>query len=239
MKLISNGLSHQGFVRHTNEDALLELPEHKVWVIADGMGSHVHGDFASELIITEIKNQLSNGACHNNKLSAIRDALSNANERLYHYSVNQLKGQKVGSTAVVLVLTEDTYHYIWVGDSRGYLLRNNVLSQQTRDHSQVNELLDEGAITDAQATAHPLNSKVSRAIGVSANVIIDSVQGPLVHNDTFLLCSDGLTGQLSDVEIEHALIDSATNVNAQNLVQSVLDRGAQDNVSCILVKYAS
>ncbi|MEO2280058.1 PP2C family protein-serine/threonine phosphatase [Pseudoalteromonas pernae] len=229
--------SHRGLVRKDNEDAVLELPNHQVWVVADGMGGLSDGHYASQTVVTHVAKRLEQDTGNHSTVELVVQALQAANEDLYHYGVEELSGKRIGSTAVALVIDEDDYHFIWAGDSRGYLFREGALVQQTRDHSRANQLLDGGSITSIQAASHPLKHEVARAIGVSRHVAIEVVQGRLKSNDTFLLCSDGLHDALSDFEIEGALIDATIDASVEKLVHSVLVRGARDNVSCVLAKF--
>ncbi|TMP86752.1 serine/threonine-protein phosphatase [Pseudoalteromonas ruthenica] len=236
MSITSYAQSHRGVVREINEDALVELPQHNVWVVADGMGGHAAGDYASQLVVDVLKRHLDSVGSGNVNCNVIIAALEDANTQLYQHSQENMDGKTMGSTAVVLFLHEQSYYFIWVGDSRGYLLRRDRLEQQTRDHSQVNELVDEGVITEEQAAVHPLSNVITRAVGVAPEVQPEVMQGKLQDKDVFLLCSDGLTGEVSDLEIESSLSPLNIIDAGMALMHSALVRGAKDNVTCILVK---
>ena len=136
-----------------------------------------------------------------------------------------------------LFVKNERYYILWVGDSRAYLLRNSKLTQVSRDHSQVNDLIDEGMISVEEAKNHPLSNVITRAVGVMDEVKVDVVEGDINTGDIFLLCSDGLTGELSDEEICLSLEPSSIIDSGMALMHSSLVRGAKDNVTCILVKY--
>ncbi|WP_105264659.1 PP2C family protein-serine/threonine phosphatase [Pseudoalteromonas sp. T1lg76] len=236
MQLNSFAQSHRGVIRSKNEDALLALPEQGVWVVADGMGAHSGGEYASAQVIEVVKQQLLKRP-HNIPLYlTLVSAFEDANRQVFDYSQLYMQGKTMGSTAVALVLDGPDFYFIWVGDSRGYLFRNNQLEQQTRDHSRINLLLDTGVITSAQVASHPLQHEVVRALGVKRQVQVEVMHGKRHKQDIFLLCSDGLTDKLSDFEIEVSL--NATNIHSAGkaLMHSALSHGAGDNVTCILVK---
>ena len=234
MPVTSSAVTHQGLVRTKNEDAFVELTKQRVWVVADGMGGLSEGQFASQKVISIMQQRLSNQDPKHITTQTIMSALQEANTELFAYSEHSLAGAKLGATVAILLLTESHYYFIWAGDSRGYLLRDAQLTQQTRDHSRANQLLDGGTITSAQATSHPSGHEVVRAIGVKSDVQLELCQGQLHRGDAFLLCSDGLNDALSDFEIEKELNSGHSN-SAQALVQAVLLRGARDNVSCIVI----
>ncbi|WP_105189090.1 PP2C family protein-serine/threonine phosphatase [Pseudoalteromonas sp. T1lg48] len=236
MHFTSFAQSHRGVIRSKNEDAFLALPEQQVWAVADGMGAHSRGDYASAQVIEVVKQHLANHTHHSPLYRTLRGAFEDANTQLFSHSQQRMQGKTMGSTAVALVLDGAEYYFIWVGDSRGYLFRNGRLEQQTRDHSRVNVLLDAGVITSAQAASHPLQHEVVRAIGVKADVQVEVVRGYWQAGDIFLLCSDGLTEKVSDFEIEVSLSSNNINAAGQALMHSALTRGAGDNVTCILVK---
>ncbi|WP_105254554.1 PP2C family protein-serine/threonine phosphatase [Pseudoalteromonas sp. T1lg75] len=236
MGLTSFAQSHCGVIRSKNEDAFLALPEQRVWVVADGMGAHSKGDYASSQVIEIVRQHLHNKAQSTPLHRTLINAFEDANKQLFHHSQQLMQGKTMGSTAVALVLDGTDFYFIWVGDSRGYLFRNNRLEQQTRDHSRVNVLLDSGVITSAQAASHPLQHEVARAIGVKHDVQVEVVHGTWQTDDIFLLCSDGLTQKLSDFEIEVSLATANLQAAGQALMHSALTRGAGDNVTCILVK---
>ncbi|XQF94203.1 PP2C family protein-serine/threonine phosphatase (plasmid) [Pseudoalteromonas espejiana] len=157
--------------------------------------------------------------------------------KLSDYSAQYLGSKTAGSTVTALFIKDNHYYVLWVGDSRAYMLRNGQLTQVSRDHSQVNDLIDEGVISVEEAKTHPLSNVITRAVGVTDEVKVDVVQGELNSNDIFLLCSDGLTGELSDEEICLSLKHNSIIDSGMALMHSSLVRGARDNVTCIIVKY--
>lgn len=233
-KLISDAQSHKGLVRKINEDACLDLAEYGVWVVADGMGGHAAGDVASQLIVDTIKAAVQRGTQPSVQL--LTSALQQANSELCLYSEQHLAGHTAGSTVVVLLLDKWHYHFLWAGDSRGYILRHGVLRQLTRDHSQVNDMVDEGLLSSDEAESHELANVITRAVGVEAELVVDVVSGVWQSGDVFLLCSDGLNKELTDTEI-HQYLNHTNLVEANRaLLHSTLVAGARDNVTCVLVR---
>lgn len=233
----SYAITHRGAVRQLNEDAHVEINSHNLWVVADGMGGHEAGEVASQLVVDVIRTQVEKFKLEDLNVSDIVKAIEDANKQLTEYSAQYLSNKTAGSTVTALFVKNERYYILWVGDSRAYLLRNSKLTQVSRDHSQVNDLIDEGIISVEEAKNHPLSNVITRAVGVMDEVKVDVVEGDINTGDIFLLCSDGLTGELSDEEICLSLEPSSIIDSGMALMHSSLVRGAKDNVTCILVKY--
>ncbi|GAA5217855.1 protein phosphatase 2C domain-containing protein [Corallincola platygyrae] len=237
-KLVSYGNSHPGKVRTHNEDAFLELPEYGVWMVADGMGGHSAGDVASQMLVDtvlEVVQQVPKGRLSIDLLSA---AIQQANARIYEYGQRYQAGSTVGSTAALLFIDNGLFHCLWAGDSRFYVLRQGRLSQKSRDHSQVMDMVDEGTLALDEVESHPLSNVITRAVGVGRDLRLDQVSGIVLPEDRFLLCSDGLNKELSDEDILRCMdAESLTNASLA-LLHSALVKGASDNVTTILVDIA-
>lgn len=233
----SHAQSHRGAVRTINEDAFLDLPQHGIWVVADGMGGHSAGDVASQLVIDAIESVIETVSPDKMSCEILIQALKSANESLLNLSKSQLDGKVAGSTVVILFIKDNRFYMLWAGDSRGYLLRDNELIQFTRDHSQVNEMVDEGLISQDEAETHPLANVITRAVGVDKKLEVEVKELFLHDKDVFLLCSDGLNKELSDTEIEQALQSGSIIDSGMALMHTSLVRDARDNVTCILVKH--
>ncbi|MEO3878919.1 PP2C family protein-serine/threonine phosphatase [Rheinheimera fenheensis] len=233
-QVVSHAQTHKGLVRKINEDACLDLADSGVWLVADGMGGHAAGDIASQLVVDTIKVAVQRAAQVSVRL--LTESLLQANEELCRYSEKHLNGHTAGSTVVLLLLDKWHYHFLWAGDSRGYLLRNNVLRQITRDHSQVNEMVEQGLLRSEEAEHHELANVITRAVGVDPYLSIDVISGVWQPGDVFLLCSDGLNKELSDDEIYQYLAHNNIAEANRALLHSTLVAGARDNVTCILVK---
>lgn len=236
MYLSSHAQTHRGAVRKLNEDAFLELPQQGVWVVADGMGGHAAGDVASQLVIDTIQQAVEYNTADQITTEILIQALQQSNTKLQQMSNSQFAGNIVGSTVVILWIKGDQYTFLWAGDSRGYLLRNHTLQQITKDHSQVNDMVDEGMLKAEEAESHPLANVITRAVGVDETLNIDIKSGQVLVGDVLLLCSDGLNKEVSDIEIEKALQPGNIIDAGMALMHASLVRNARDNVTCILVK---
>ncbi len=232
----SAGRSHVGMVRAINEDACLAMPELGLWAVADGMGGHEAGDIASQMIVETLQ-EIPLPLTWPDFLHSVREALHDVNRRLREESAQRYQHRTIGSTVVVLLAHEHQCACLWVGDSRIYRLRNGQLEQLTRDHSHVQELVDQGLLTPEEAHRHPLANVITRAVGSADDLQIDEVVYPLQAGDLFLLCSDGLNKTVPDEEITRLLAHS--NHNCQEAVKAfihlALMRDASDNVTTIVV----
>lgn len=133
--------SHAGKVRPYNEDALLDMTEQHIWVVADGMGGHSAGDIASQMLVDRVARHMQDVS--NTNIDDIRRVVQEANLEIYQYAQNHLDGKTMGTTLVLLFIQDGYYHCLWVGDSRIYQLRSGNFVQKTRDHSQVMDLVDQ------------------------------------------------------------------------------------------------
>ncbi len=232
----SAGRSHVGMVRAINEDACLSMPELGLWAVADGMGGHEAGDIASQMIVEALQ-QTTQPHTWPEFLHSVRETLYRVNQSLREQSVQRYQNRTIGSTVVVLLAYENQCACLWAGDSRIYRLRNAQLEQLTRDHSHVQELVDQGLLAPAEAQRHPLANVITRAVGSAEDLQIDEVMHPLQAGDLFLLCSDGLNKAVPDEEITRLLEHS--NHNCQEAVKAfihlALMRDASDNVTTVVV----
>ncbi len=226
--------THSGKVRPYNEDALLEMSEAGLWVVADGMGGHSAGDIASQMLVDRIARHIKDSKTTN--IDELRTVVQQANKEIFDYAQAHLEGKTMGTTLVLLFMQDGYFHCLWVGDSRIYQLREGRFSQKTRDHSQVMDLVEQGLLAFEDAESHPLANVITRAIGVDEVVTIDQVSGQLADGDQFLLCSDGLSKELTNDEMHKTLHADSVNQAGLALMHSALVRGASDNVTCALIK---
>jgi len=234
LRWTSAAASHVGMVRRLNEDACLALPERGLWAVADGMGGHAAGEVASQTIIDAL-GQLSPPPDWDAFCAAAQASLRQANQQLREESVERYHHRVIGSTVVVLLAYEDQGACLWAGDSRLYRLRNGQLQQLTRDHSHVQDLVDQGLISAEQAVHHPLSNVITRAVGSEETLNVDIRRFPLQAGDTFLLCSDGLYKAVSLMDIAGILTDDVPQEVAQALIHAALVRNADDNVTVVVV----
>lgn len=226
---------HVGRVRAANEDAILALPDIGLWAVADGMGGHLAGAFASRTIIEALQSippHLSTDLL----MQRVEGAIDTAQQTLREFGRAQNPPKTAGATVVVLLSDGVRFACLWAGDSRAYRKRGDQFAQLTRDHSLVQQLVDGGLLDPAQAEKHPDSHIVTRAVGADAKLALETVQGDLRPGDTFLLCSDGLSKVMSAAQLSDALQTEDLEQAAQQLLDETLARGAPDNVSCVLVR---
>jgi len=226
--------THVGMVRKLNEDACLELAGHGIWAVADGMGGHAAGDFASQSVVdalAAIPKPLSLGAL----VGEVHQHLQAVNQRLSD-EAGKRREQVIGSTVAVLLAYGNHAVSVWAGDSRVYRYRQGELAQLTRDHSQIEELVAQGLISREQAEHHPSSNVITRAVGVADKLRLDTDMYEVQQGDAFLLCSDGLYNEVNDHEIMESLAVGDCQYSCDLLVDRALARGARDNVTVVVVR---
>jgi serine/threonine protein phosphatase PrpC len=227
--------THVGHVRAHNEDRYVDRPDIGLWAIADGMGGPGGGDIAADTL-AQFLTRVPRAGSGKQMLMDVRTAIHGANRTLIERALKSQNGAMFGSTIVALLTHQDFYICLWAGDSRAYVLRGGTLKRLTTDHSVVQEMIDAGTLSPEQARGHARSNVITRAVGVTDDLDLDMEHGRLQAGDIFLLCSDGLTGMVSDVEIETVLRASTPDVAGDWLLDTVLDRGARDNVTFVLVE---
>lgn len=233
---ISYSKTHEGKVRALNEDALFCNDEKAVWVVADGMGGHEAGDYASQLLVTLIEQRLNIVDSQDLTVTVLKTIILEANETIKEYSVNQLNDELVGTTVAMLFIESGRYHCLWVGDSRIYLYRDKQLTQKTRDHSQVMDMVEQGLISIENAEVHPKANIITRAVGVGYELDIDEVSDIICDGDKFILCTDGLTKELNYVQMSDCLRAEKVKDSVLVLMHSALVKQASDNITCVMVQ---
>lgn len=223
-----------GCVRQINEDNLLSRPDFGLWVVADGMGGHAAGDFASMTIVREL-NSIGVAGSAGDLQVRFMERLERANELIAGHAADLDQGT-IGSTVVSLLIHGCNYACIWSGDSRAYLLRDGMLTQQSEDHTEVRALLRAGSISEAEAANWPRKNVITRAIGVGERPDCDIVSGELQVGDRFVLCSDGLTEHLADDEIARCVAAQPPQQACDAMIAETLQRGGRDNVTVIVIR---
>jgi protein phosphatase len=227
-------VTHEGRVRDLNEDRYLVEPAAGMWVVADGMGGHDAGEIASGGIVEQLQT-LGKPSSATDQHARFVDRLNRANALLQRYS-QERNGATVGSTFVALLCFEDQYRCLWMGDSRIYRVRRGKLEQLTKDHSEVQELIDQGMLKPEEARNWPRRNVITRAVGVAPELDIDVAYGKIEHNDSYILCSDGLTAHETDADILEAVAGRKPKEACQILLDQTLERGGTDNVTVIIVQ---
>lgn len=230
------GETHAGAVRPRNEDSFTCRSDLGLWAVADGAGGHQSGAFASATIIAAL-NRLPMMPKAPRLLAETRRAVTNAHKTLCTEAASRGPGAMIVSTVVILILRDGHFACLWAGDSRAYLWRDGVLAQITHDHSLVQELVDEGRISPQEAEHHPQAHIITRAVGAGLDTFkLDKVTGTIRPGDQFLLCSDGLSKTLSDIEIAMVLAAPEDATPSERLIAAALARLANDNVTAVTVE---
>lgn len=227
----SIGMTDKGLVRARNEDSILVLDDARMWAVADGMGGHERGDWASSQVTACLRGFAPGD--FNRNLDQIGALVQRANGDIVQAAGKA--GAQMGTTVAILHVCGENFAAFWVGDSRVYLMRDHQLFRLTKDHTQVQELVDAGALDAAGAEHHPAKNVLSRAVGTTPDLSLDAVADKIQPDDVFLLCSDGVSGVLNDSEITAALSLPRLETAVDTLAASTRKRGAPDNFSIICV----
>lgn len=241
------GLTNVGLKRTMNQDAFYLDHEEALCIVADGMGGHKAGDLASRLALDSILDYITSGHKESQKcvdeetlLLSERDlcmeAVEYANDVVYEKASESAELHGMGTTLVLLRILNGHAILAHVGDSRIYRIQDEVITQLTKDHSRIQELIDQEQITREEAYKYPLKNVITRALGGAAEVKVDTAIIPLQRSDVFVLCTDGLSGVLEDDEILELVSANPGDPeeSCRRLVQCTLDRGAPDNVTVIV-----
>ena len=240
---MASAITDRGRKRPSNEDAFGYSDEDGVYVVCDGMGGAAAGEIASSLAVDEVL-RLTDGAGHDAESfavpAALEQAIAAANEAIYTRSQRNQRLSGMGTTMVALAVRDAHAWVLNVGDSRCYRLRQGRLEQITADHSLVEEQVRMGRMTSAEASRSPLKNVITRALGTQSRVTPDVFALEIEPGDLFLLCTDGLTRELTDNAIEAMLCNNGSlTEHCANLVEAAKRAGGHDNVTCLLVSAAS
>ena len=228
-----NAKTHVGLKRKVNEDSVLALPGHDIWVVSDGMGGHEAGDFASRLIADSIAT-IPQGLEPGDRMHALRDAIQKAHRIIVQEAEDRGRGV-IGATVAALIMANGHFVGLWAGDSRIYRLRDGHIEMLTTDHSAVAEFVTSGRMTWDEAEQYPQSNAITRAVGVGDDLDLDKVRGETRSGDRFLLCSDGLTKYATFSILERTLKRFPLETVSDELVQIALTGGGADNISVIVI----
>lgn len=227
--------THRGNVRRINEDALLVEKHGPLFVVADGMGGHEAGDVASRMLVDDMAS-LVIPPTHAEAVALINTSILGCNRKLIDYARRKLPGQLVGTTVVTMLADHVGGSCLWAGDSRLYRMRGQQLEQMTADHSYVDELVRSGKLSAEAAINHPSSNMITRAVGTSAELQLDSVTFDVELEDTFLLCSDGLYNEVDSGELSQSLSAEDIWQSSNQLLNLCLSRKARDNITFIIAR---
>jgi serine/threonine protein phosphatase PrpC len=250
MQVKAFGLSHVGRQRQHNEDSYLVEDDAKLFLVADGMGGHAAGEIASRIAVDSISEFILHSKSDDgtwphaydehfrrstNRLMA---AVRLANTRVLEAMRKDARLRGMGTTVVACLVDDDLISVAHVGDSRAYLIRDKRLSRITNDHSWVFEQVQAGMLTEAEAEKHPLRNVITRALGGALQVSPDASEIEAQPGDVYLLCSDGLTGMVSEDEILRVVTQNDGDLKkaCHQLIDVANEHGGLDNVTAVLVR---
>lgn len=232
-------LTDPGKLRSHNEDSVTIMKNQSgeyILVVADGMGGHRAGEIASSLAVTHLGTRFSQLASIGNKQDAynwIKENVQEVNTNILKYSQERENANGLGTTVVLALLTKEFLIFGNVGDSSGYVIKNNKLHKVTKDHTLVNLLVEAGDLTEEEAVFHPKKNVLMKALGASPKQEVDifDVVDPDVQG--IFLCSDGLTNMMTKDQIEKVLIDKTLSIEekVEKLILKSNLRGGTDNIS--------
>ncbi len=234
LRWTSHGRTHIGSVRKVNQDALLDRPDNRLWVVADGMGGHQSGEIASAAIVDRL-NALLPGKALGVSVKHVYRALEQVHRELLGLASTKDNNEIIGSTVALMLASHRRCVLLWSGDSRIYLFRSGRLAQMTRDHNYQQALVAAGYTQDAIAV-HPYVQMITHAVGAEEILYVESRIEEIKPGDLFLLCSDGLNKEMTDNEIEQILNNNSADIAVTRLIDLTLERGARDNVTVIVAQ---
>ena len=250
MRYIAYGNTDIGSSRTTNEDAFGISEGLNLYIVADGMGGHAAGEVASNLAVQVIEEYMASTRNETEitlpfdiptdlPLVAQRLVASGklANQKIFELGQSDKRYTGMGTTVVNLIMDDNKAYITHAGDSRVYLVRFHSIQPITRDHSLVKDYVTQGILRDEDTAIHPLKHVITRALGTGAQVDMEINTVPVQEGDVFLLCSDGLSNPLSDEELLSNVDGTVPNPEegCQRLIESALRKGADDNITVVLV----
>jgi serine/threonine protein phosphatase PrpC len=236
-QISSHGVSDTGHVRTKNEDSILVHEDENVWIIADGMGGHHAGDFASQTITNNLS-LFKQHASLDDSILLLEENILNSNAIIRKKSSKLGRNATIGSTVVCVYVWRNLLFALWAGDSRLYRYRDAKLERLTEDHSYVEELVRMGKIEARDAEEHPAANVVLKAVGIDDHLSIDFEYYELQEGDIYIICSDGLYKDLEESKIGPIIESHPEKMNelAEALLEASLAAGGTDNTSIITMK---
>jgi len=249
MRISSCGMTDVGVKRTNNEDNYLINDEMQLFVVCDGMGGHVGGEFASAIAVNTVEEVLTgvefrpeehglgaeDGAVEHTR-ERLRYAVRLAGRRIHEKAAEEKEYTGMGTTCVALLVDAGNAFVAHVGDSRGYIIRDGVIEQLTEDHSLVNEKIKAGLLTPEEAKNHRLKNVITRSLGYMEDVEVDLQVRAIRRGDRFLLCSDGLSNLVDASEMGAAALDHSPQAAARQLIELACARGGDDNITVVIAR---
>lgn len=247
MKIEAYGVSDVGKKRSRNEDSFLVSDEIQLYIVADGMGGHSGGEYASRLAVSTVEEVLlsMNSDPEATVISGVnsdetefgdrlRYAIEVASQKIFDQALYDPDLKGMGTTITAVMVEGDQAFVANVGDSRVYLQRGAIIEQKTTDHSLVNEQIQAGLISEEDAKNHKLKNIITRSVGYQEEVEIDILKFTLEKGDKLILCSDGLTNLVDDAQIFETVSKNNIKTSCQNLVDMANENGGDDNITVVI-----
>lgn len=237
------GQTDKGMVRETNQDYICfgKFSDNVPWaIVCDGMGGSSSGDVASKVAAQSIRENIEklykSGMHPSNLKNLLLASVNIANINVFDLANEDEKHKGMGTTVVAAILKEGVASIVNVGDSRAYIIGENEVTQLTKDHSMVQELIDQGKITKEEAETHPKKNIITRAVGALKEVDADYTEVDISPGDKLLLCTDGLTNCLSAGKISEIVFSEEDPEKiCEKLIEAANERGGPDNISCVYI----
>lgn len=237
MKFI--GKTDVGLIRPNNEDIFMLNADANYCLVADGMGGAAAGETASQIFAQTAEEVFTDAVpqSEHDVLKCVQSTFRYANDQILAHVAEHPEHQGMGCTAELLAITGTGFVVGHMGDSRTYRFRDGILKQLTKDHSLVQDQIDQGLITKEQARNHSMRNVILRAVGVRPSPALDTLRGPVYKGDLFLLCSDGLTDLVEDARISEVLsLDTELSLKTEHLIDLAKSAGGKDNITVVLAE---
>lgn len=245
MDVVAKGKTDIGRTRSTNQDSLLIDDNHRLYIVADGMGGHAGGEIASQLCVEQVSEQIAQSPLidkppnddsqHAKFCSLLVEAVNHASTKIFEKALEEPQLMGMGTTASALMIYDDHAYIGHVGDSRVYLIRDRFIYQLTNDHSLVGEQLRAGVINAEEAKNNQMQNIITRSVGYQEIEDVDTVTLALEPDDLFVISSDGMHGRIVDEEISRIANEKQLDA-VKDLVELANERGGKDNITLIVVK---
>lgn len=252
MRIRYAGNTHVGMKRELNEDNLYLLPEHNIYIVADGMGGHANGEVASQMAVETLAQFYRDTAededitwpfkmdkGRNYQENRIATGIKLANLKIFETGIENPRQKGMGTTIVASVFSEKAVYLGHVGDSRIYRVRDGAIEQLTEDHSLLNDYIKMKDLTPEEIENFPHKNVIVRALGMKETVQVDVITTEPSDKDIYLLCSDGLCGMVTDADMCEVIVSSNEDLEqaCNRLIQVANQNGGTDNITAVLVQY--
>jgi len=233
------GSSDIGMVRKENQDALWysePVSNSCIAVVCDGMGGINGGQIASRISVDTVRDYFADHSISNNLKKQLAAVIQDCNRAVVAKGQSSPEYVGMGTTMVMAIVTSQSVYFANIGDSRGYHITNGNITQVTKDHSAVQELVDHGRLTEHQAKIHPNKNIITRAIGVEETVEFDFFEVKRMEGDVIVLCTDGLTNFVDENEIQFEVAGGELDDLPQRLIDLANSRGGTDNITVVAIQ---